>query len=60
MTKNKEKGNNVPNLYRGQLCLTDPNAPWWSNWTVGASWGAGHTLGDTVGDSVGAVISKEI
>ena len=46
---NKKAQNTVPNLYRGQLCLTDPKSAWWSNWTVGATWGAGHALGDTVG-----------
>ena len=46
---NKKAGNNIPNLYRGQVCMTDPKAPWFNNFTVGASWGAGHSLGDTVG-----------
>jgi hypothetical protein len=46
---NKKVGNTIPNLYRGQICLTDPKAPWYNNFTVGASWGAGHSLGDTVG-----------
>ena len=48
-TMNKQSENTVPNLYRGQVCLTDPKSAWWNNWTVGATWGAGHTLGDTVG-----------
>jgi hypothetical protein len=46
---NKKVDNQIPNLYRGQVCLTNPKSARWSNWTVGASWATGHTLGDTTG-----------
>jgi hypothetical protein len=30
----------VPNLYRGQVCLTDPSSAWWNNFSVGDTWSA--------------------
>jgi hypothetical protein len=36
--KNEAAGNTVPNLYKGQICLTGGGV-WWNNFTVGAQWG---------------------
>ena len=36
--KNEAGGNTVPNLYKGQICLTGGGV-WWNNFSVGAEWG---------------------